>query len=63
MSESELKALIAEYKSRFGELPPFELMPPRLDILKVMRKCLKTGKAYEIGEETRALLDDAENDL
>ena len=51
--------LSQEYQETFGECLPTESMP-REDferVIEIMRECLESGKAYELPEETRRLID------
>ena len=57
---SNTEKLLNEYAERFNENFPLYAAPPMTDkeFEKVLMNCLKSGKPYELDEETQKLLDD-----
>ncbi len=55
---TELDKLFLEYQKKFGEgLPTFMMPNDDLNNLEeIIKKCLETGKPYELDEETQELL-------
>ena len=59
-----IEKVVDDYIEKFGSIPmPLLLSVSGEELEKILRDCLKTGRAYEFDEETKKLMADPNVDF